>query len=87
MSFALLSRIISSSVTFKPASPAPVIAEASTDLPMVEVNQVLSRYNLEYLPVVTAKNEVLGFLERRQISRKIFTKLIELEKQAESLGC
>jgi Kef-type K+ transport system membrane component KefB/CBS domain-containing protein len=65
----------------------PVIAEASTDLPMVEVNQVLSRYNLEYLPVVTAKNEVLGFLERRQISRKIFTKLIELEKQAESLGC
>jgi Kef-type K+ transport system membrane component KefB/CBS domain-containing protein len=64
----------------------PVIAKASYNLPMVEVQEILSRYNLEYLPVVSAKNEVLGFLERRQISRKIFTKLIELQKQAESLG-
>jgi Mg/Co/Ni transporter MgtE len=52
----------------------------------VEVQEILSRYNLEYLPVVSAKNEVLGFLERRQISRKISTKLIELQKQVESLG-
>jgi Kef-type K+ transport system membrane component KefB/CBS domain-containing protein len=64
----------------------PVIAKASYNLPMVEVQEILSRYNLEYLPVVSAKNEVLGFLERRQISRKISTKLIELQKQVESLG-
>jgi len=64
----------------------PVIAKASPDLPMVEVLEILSRYNLEYLPVVSAKDEVLGFLEKRQISRKISTKLIELQKQAESLG-
>jgi len=64
----------------------PVIAKASPDLPMVEVLEILSRYNLEYLPVVSAKDKVLGFLEKRQISRKISTKLIELQKQAESLG-
>jgi Kef-type K+ transport system membrane component KefB/predicted transcriptional regulator len=64
----------------------PVVAKASYDLPMVEVQEILSRYNLEYLPVVSSKNEVLGFLERKQISRKISTKLIELQKQAESLG-
>ncbi len=64
----------------------PVIAKAHPDLPMLEVQEILSRYNLEYLPVVSSKDEVFGFLERRQIARKISTKLIELQKQAESLG-
>ncbi len=64
----------------------PVVSKASYDLPMIEVEEILNRYNLEYLPVVSADNRVLGFLERRQISRKISTKLIELQKQAESLG-
>jgi Kef-type K+ transport system membrane component KefB/CBS domain-containing protein len=64
----------------------PVVAKASYDLPMVEVEETLSRYNLEYLPVVSARDEVIGFLERRQIARKISTRLIELQKQAESLG-
>jgi predicted transcriptional regulator len=53
---------------------------------MTEVQEILSRYNLEYLPVVSSADKVIGFLERRQISRKISTKLIELQKQAESLG-
>ncbi len=64
----------------------PVIAKASPDLPMLEVQEILDRYNIEYLPVVSSKDEVLGFLEKRQISRKISTKLIELQKQAEALG-
>jgi Kef-type K+ transport system membrane component KefB/CBS domain-containing protein len=64
----------------------PVVAKASSDLPMVEVQEILSRYNLEYLPVVSSKNKVIGFLERRQISRKIFTRLVELQKKAEALG-
>jgi Kef-type K+ transport system membrane component KefB/CBS domain-containing protein len=64
----------------------PVVAKTSPELPMTEVNEILNRYNLEYLPVVSGKDEVLGFLERRQIARKISTKLIEFQKQAESLG-
>lgn len=64
----------------------PVVAKTSPEIPMSEVNEILSRYNLEYLPVVSEKDEVLGFLERRQIARKISTKLIELREQAESLG-
>jgi CBS domain-containing protein len=64
----------------------PVIAKSSPNLPMTEALETLGRYNIEYLPVVSAKDEIIGFLERRQISRKISTKLIELQKQAESLG-
>ncbi len=64
----------------------PVIAKVSASLPMREAQEILSRYNLEYLPVVSVGDEVIGFLEMRQISRKISTKLIELQKQAESLG-
>jgi Kef-type K+ transport system membrane component KefB len=64
----------------------PVIAKVSPDLPMVEVEETLSRYNLEYLPVVSEEDKVLGFMERRQISRRIFTKLIDLQKKAEMLG-
>jgi CBS domain-containing protein len=64
----------------------PVIAKTSSSIPMTEVQEILSRYNLEYLPVVSSADKVIGFLERRQISRKISTKLIELQKQAESLG-
>ncbi len=64
----------------------PVIAKASSNLSMTEVQEILNRYNIEYLPVVSPKDKVIGFLERRQISRKISTKLIELQKKAESLG-
>ncbi len=62
-----------------------VVAKASPDLPMTEVFEILNRYNIEYLPVVSGGDKVIGFLERRQISRKIFTKLIELQKEAENL--
>jgi Kef-type K+ transport system membrane component KefB/predicted transcriptional regulator len=64
----------------------PVAAKVSPDLPMTEVLEILNRYNIEYLPVVSGKDKVIGFLERRQISRKISTRLIELQKQAEALG-
>jgi Kef-type K+ transport system membrane component KefB/predicted transcriptional regulator len=64
----------------------PVIAKVSPDLPMTEALEILNRYNIEYLPVVSGKDKVTGFLERRQIARKIFTKLIELQKKAEALG-
>jgi Kef-type K+ transport system membrane component KefB len=64
----------------------PVVAKVSPDLPMTEVFEILNRYNIEYLPVVSGSDKVIGFLERRQISRKIFSKLIELQKKAEALG-
>jgi Kef-type K+ transport system membrane component KefB/predicted transcriptional regulator len=64
----------------------PVVAKATPSLPMQEVQETLNRYNLEYLPVVSTHDEVIGFLERRQISRKITTKLIELQEKAEALS-
>jgi len=64
----------------------PPVVVTSPDTPMREVKELLSRHNLEYLPVVGADKKVSGFLEARSINRKISTKIIQLQKQAESLG-
>lgn len=64
----------------------PVTAVTTPETPMQEVKELLSRYNLEYLPVVTEGGKVLGFLESRMINKIVSTKIIELQKQAESLG-
>jgi Kef-type K+ transport system membrane component KefB len=64
----------------------PVIAVTTPETPMSEVKELLARYNLEYLPVVTEENKVVGLLESRAINRLISTKIIELQRQAESLG-
>lgn len=64
----------------------PSIAVTTPETPMSEVKELLARFNLEYLPVVTEDNKVVGFLESRAINRLISTKIIELQRQAESLG-
>ncbi|MFH1441488.1 MAG: cation:proton antiporter [Candidatus Omnitrophota bacterium] len=61
------------------------IAKTGPETSMAEVKEILDKYNLEYLPVVTENNEVLGILERRVVNKLISTKIIELQKQAEVL--
>ncbi|OGW74738.1 MAG: hypothetical protein A2Z72_08015 [Omnitrophica bacterium RBG_13_46_9] len=64
----------------------PVIATASGDTPMSEVRDIINRYDLEYLPVVDENNKIKGCIERKKLNRFISTKIIELKKQADSLG-
>lgn len=64
----------------------PVRAVTTPETPMTEVVDLLKQYNLEYLPVVTHDKRVTGFIESRAIQRFISTKIIELQRQAESLG-
>ncbi|MDP8233830.1 MAG: cation:proton antiporter [Candidatus Saelkia tenebricola] len=64
-------------------SPAAV---TSPDTYMTDVKEILDRYNLDFLPVVTGDNKLSGFIERRSFDRFISTRLIELQKQTESLG-
>ncbi|MFC1709784.1 cation:proton antiporter [Candidatus Omnitrophota bacterium] len=51
-----------------------------------EAFETLNRYNIEYLPVVDEKEEVAGFIERKNLNKFISTKIIELQKKADSLG-
>ncbi|MFH1771430.1 MAG: cation:proton antiporter [Candidatus Omnitrophota bacterium] len=63
----------------------PVIISVSPDSTLLEVKALLAKYNLEYLPVVTSENKVVGFIERRMIYKIITAKILELERQADAL--
>jgi len=63
----------------------PAVASITPESSMSEVKRLLAKYNLEYLPVITEANTVVGFIERRMIYRIISTKMMELQKQADSL--
>ncbi|NQU18894.1 cation:proton antiporter [bacterium] len=64
----------------------PVIAKATVEAPISEVNELLDRYNIEYLPIVGQDDKLEGFIERKKLNKFISTKIIELHKQADSLG-
>ena len=64
----------------------PVIAKISRDASMSDVRNELNGHNVEYLPVVSEDNKVQGFIERKKLNKFISTKIIELQKQADSLG-
>ncbi|NQT46015.1 MAG: cation:proton antiporter [Candidatus Omnitrophica bacterium] len=64
----------------------PVIAKTSATVPIVEVKQILNRYDIEYLPVVDKENRLEGFIVRKKLNKFVSTKIIELQKKADSLG-
>jgi len=63
----------------------PVIAKASPGTSMSEVKEILNRYDIEYLPIVDRQDLIEGFMEKKKLNRFISTKIIELQKQADSL--
>ena len=63
----------------------PVIASVTSKSSVSELKGILAKYNLEYLPVVTQEDEVIGFIERRMVYKVISTKIIELQRQADLL--
>lgn len=64
----------------------PVIAMVGPETPILEVKELLSAHNLEYLPVVNKDGLLNGFIEKRNLDRLISTKIMELQKKADSLG-
>ncbi len=56
------------------------------EMEMAEIKDYIDMYNLDSLPVVDEERVLLGFIEKRSFDRYISTKMIELQKQAESLG-
>jgi len=63
----------------------PAVASVTSKSSISELKGILAKYNLEYLPVVTQENEVIGFIERRMVYKVISTKVMELQRQVDSL--
>jgi len=63
----------------------PAIASVTPRSSISELKGILAKYNLEYLPVVAQDDEVVGFIERRMVYKVISTKIMELQRQADSL--
>jgi len=63
--------------------PAPVSVRPEASL--AHVKESLDRYNLECLPVVGSDQKIKGFIEKRMLNRFISTKILELQRQADSL--
>lgn len=61
----------------------PVIAVTMPESPMTEAKELITKNNLECLPVVAEQNKVVGFLESRAIQRLISRKITELKKSVE----
>lgn len=63
----------------------PVLCTISSKASIYDVRKALDRHNIEYLPVVDKGNKIQGFIERKKLNRFISTKIIELQRQADSL--
>lgn len=63
----------------------PSLASAKPQSPVSSIKELLGRYNLECLPVVTEEDKIAGFIERRMLDRLISTKIMELQKQSEAI--
>lgn len=61
------------------------VASVNPESSLSSVKELLDKYNLEYLPVVTNDNVMKGFIERRILAKLISTKILELQRQADSL--
>ena len=63
----------------------PVVATVSEETMLSGAKEILDRYDLEYLPVVTKGEKFVGFIERRMFNKLISTKIMELQKQSEAV--
>lgn len=63
----------------------PVIAVTRPEMSMSEVKEIMNENNIEFLPVVSDDNKVLGCFESRGINRLIAKKIAELKNQLKSL--
>ena len=63
----------------------PVIATTTPDTPLIKVKELLTKNNLEYLPVVSKDGKCEGLLESRFIQKLISTKIMEFQKKIDVL--
>ncbi len=63
----------------------PAVDRVGPDSPLASVKEALERYNIEYLPVVAKDGTIDGFIEQRTLNKLLTTRLMELQRKADSL--
>ncbi|MBN2453292.1 MAG: cation:proton antiporter [Candidatus Omnitrophica bacterium] len=59
------------------------ISPAST---LMDAEEVIDKYNVDYLPIVDEKSTLLGFMEKEAIDKFVSSELIKAEEKAASMG-
>lgn len=63
-----------------------VICKGTPEMTLLEAREKMSRYHVDYLPIIDQKGKFCGILEERQIQKYINTKILALKKESERLG-
>jgi len=63
----------------------PLICTVKEDFTVDDVRNKMEKYLVDFMPVVNDKNEVIGFVESRQIKRLVSNKILAMKKKLESL--
>ncbi|MBU2103265.1 MAG: CBS domain-containing protein, partial [Candidatus Omnitrophica bacterium] len=65
----------------------PAIArKISPDSSLLEAEEVIGKYNVDYLPIVDAESVLLGFMQKEDIDKFVSSRLIEAEEKVTSMG-
>ncbi|MDD5109391.1 MAG: cation:proton antiporter [Candidatus Omnitrophica bacterium] len=65
----------------------PVITnKVSPDSSLLEAEEIIDKYNVDYLPIVNSDSLLLGFMEKEAIDRFVSSRLIEAEEKVASMG-
>lgn len=58
----------------------------SPESSLLEAQEVIDKYNVDYLPIVNAESVLAGFVEKETIDKFVSSKLIEAEEKVASMG-
>ncbi|MFA5287203.1 MAG: cation:proton antiporter [Candidatus Omnitrophota bacterium] len=56
------------------------------DSSLLEAEEIINKYNVDYLPIVNADSVLLGFMEKEAIDKYVSSRLIEAEEKVTSMG-
>jgi CIC family chloride channel protein len=64
----------------------PVITKKiSPDSSLLEAEEIIDKYNVDYLPIVGSDSLLLGFMEKEAIDKFVSSRLIEVEEKVASM--
>lgn len=63
-----------------------ITRKISLDSSLQEAEEVIDKYNVAYLPIVSAESVLLGFIEKEAIDKFVSSRLIEAEEKVALMG-
>ncbi|MBU1726877.1 MAG: cation:proton antiporter [Candidatus Omnitrophica bacterium] len=63
-----------------------ITKKISPDSSLLEAEEVIGKYSVDYLPIVNADSVLLGFMEKEAIDKFVSSRLIEAEEKVASMG-